>query len=130
MAHPLRLLLDLDGSMFIAIGLVVLAMPNPQPALSHPLDPAALRPFEDTRRLLAAMFLGSGLLVLVAGLEVTDPRTLRWLSGARLVSFAVTAAINVSQLRRGDWKRPPLLFLVGIWLTFGVLYSVLASRSI
>ena len=115
--------MDVDGVLFVAIGLVVLATPNPQPALSRPLDPAALRPFEDTRRLLAAMFLASGLLVLVVGLHVTDPRTLLWVSGARLLSFAVVAAVNVSQLRRGDWKRPPLAFLIGTWLVLGVLYA-------
>ena len=120
--------MDVDGALFVAIGLLVLATPNPQPALSRPLDPAALRPFEDTRRLLAAMFLGSGLLVLIVGLGVTEPRTLRWVSGARLVSFAVVAAVNVSQVRRRDWKRPPLVFLLGTWLVLGALYVFLGSR--
>ena len=130
MTHALKLLMDADGVLFVAIGLVVLAKPNPQPALSRPLDPAALRPFEDTRRLLAAMFLGSGLLVLIVGLAVAEPRTLLWVSGARLVSFAVVAAVNVSQLRRRDWKRPPLVFLLGTWLVIGALYAVLGSRAV
>ena len=122
--------MDADGMLFVAIGLIVLAIPNPQPALSRPLDPAALRPFEDTRRLLAAMFLSSGLLVLMVGLGVTEPRTLRWVSGARLLSFAVVAAVNVSQLRRRDWKRPPLFFLLGTWLVLGALYAWLGWRVV
>ena len=75
MGNALKMLMDVDGAMFVAIGLLVIATPNPQPALARPLDPAALRPFEDTRRLLGAMFLASGLLMLVVGLEVTEART-------------------------------------------------------
>ena len=127
MAHALKVLMDVDGVLFVVVGLVVLAMPNPQPALSRPLDPAALRPFEDTRRLLAAMFLGSGLVVLVVGLAVTEPRALLWVSRARLAAFAVVAAVNVSQLRRSDWKRPPLVVLLCVWLVLGALYAVLGG---
>ena len=130
MVHALKLLMEADGAMFVAIGLLVLATPNPQPALSRPLDPGALRPFEDTRRLLAAMFLASGLLVLAVGLGVTEPRALLWVCGARLVSFAVVAAVNVSQLRRGDWKRAPLAFLLATWLVLGALYATLGSRVV
>jgi hypothetical protein len=129
MAHPLNVLMEVDGAMFVAIGLLVLVIPDPRPALLHPLDPAALRPFEDTRRLLAAMFLGSGLLVLVVGLGVTEPGTLFRVSLARLLSFAVVAAVNVSQLRGRDWKRPPLLLLLGAWLVLGALYGWLGMRA-
>ena len=130
MGNALKMLMDVDGAMFVAIGLLVIATPNPQPALARPLDPAALRPFEDTRRLLGAMFLASGLLMLVVGLEVTEARTLLWVCGARLVSFAVVAAVNVSQVRRGDWKRPPLAFLLGTWLVLGALYAFLGWRTV
>ncbi len=130
MDHALNVLMDVDGAMFVAIGLLVMATPNPQPALSRPLDPAALRPFEDTRRLLAAMFLASGLLVLVVGLEVTEPRTLLWVSGARLVSFAIVAVVNVSQVRRGNWKRPPLVVLLSTWLVLGALYAFFGWRAV
>lgn len=75
-------LFTVDGSLFVFIGLAVLATPSPQPALVRPVDEVALQPFKDTHRLLASQFIGNGLWALVFGLAcAVFRRSLRY-SGA------------------------------------------------
>jgi hypothetical protein len=119
--HPLFVL---DGAAFVLIGLVVLAVPSPQPALTRHVDEdVALRPFEHTRRLLASQFVGNGLFALVVGLAVREDLVVRLAAGARLLTIALVLAINVSQLRSGFWKRPPLYFIGAVLVAFGALYT-------
>lgn len=121
MNHPLFVL---DGAAFVLIGLVVLAVPSPQPALTRHVDEdVALRPFEHTRRLLASQFVGNGLFALVVGLAVREDLVVRLAAGARLLTIALVLAINVSQLRSGFWKRPPLYFIGAVLVAFGALYT-------
>jgi hypothetical protein len=120
-------LMTLDGALFALIALMVLVTPSPQPALVRPVDDDALGPFMDTRRLLAAMFLASGLLMLIIGRYVADPRALVLVARARIVSFLLVAAVNVAQLRGGRWKRPPLLFLLGAWIALCASYTALGA---
>ena len=127
--NALSLLMTVDGGLFVLIALVVFAAPNPQPALVRPLDADAVRPFEDTRRLLAAMFFASGCLVFACGWTATERRVFAWVSCARLASFAAVAAINVSQLRGGHWKRPPLFLLLGVWFVLASLYAWFGWRA-
>lgn len=122
----LSILVLTDGLLFTLIGLIVLAFPDPQPALTLRLDPAVKEPFEDTRRLLAAMFLASGLVLAAVSLAGADRSTLLWIAGARVASFAVVAAINLRQLSGGIWKAPPLILLCTIWALLGLGYLVTA----
>jgi hypothetical protein len=116
-----------DGALFIAVAMVVFVSPSPQPALVRQVEADSLPPFEDTRRLLASMFFASGLLLVLFGRAVHDPQTLRWVAWARLVTFAIVAAVNVAQLRGRHWKRGPLFGLLSAWAVLGTLYAVLAS---
>lgn len=113
-----------DGAAFVLIGLVVLAVPSPQPALVQPVDVAvALRPFEHTRRLLASQFIGNGLFALLAGVWLADGAVLRLAAAARLATIALVLAINVTQLRSGAWKRAPLYFIGAVLTAFGLGYA-------
>lgn len=115
-----------DGAAFSLIGAVVLAVPSPQPALVRRVDEeVALRPFEHTRRLLASQFIGNGLLALVVGVASPGASALRLAAAARLTTIALVLAINVSQLRSGAWKRPPLYFIAVVLTAFGVRYGQL-----
>lgn len=120
-------LMTLDGALFTLIALVVLATPSPQPALVRPVDDDALGPFMDTRRLLAAMFLASGLLLVIVGREVTEPRVLAHVTWVRIVSFVVVATVNIAQLRGGRWKRPPLMVLLAVWTVLVTAYTALLA---
>lgn len=120
-------LMTLDGALFTLIALVVLATPSPQPALVRPVDDDALGPFMDTRRLLAAMFLASGLLLVIVGREVTEPRVLAHVAWVRIVSFLVVATVNIAQLRGGRWKRPPLMVLLAVWTVLVTAYTALLA---
>ena len=126
---PLSLVMALDGGLFVLISVIVLVAPNPQPGLRNKLEPSALEPFEDTRRLLGAMFLASGLLLLIFAFGVADRQTLLLVVGARLVSFAIVAIINVKQLRRRMWKAPPLAILCTIWAVLAVAYTAIATLT-
>lgn len=122
----MHLLLLLDGAAFIAIGLVVLAIPSPQPALVRPVDDVALRPFEQTRRLLASQFVGNGLLALA--LATCDGAALRLAAAARLATILLVLALNAAQLRSGVWKRPPLLLLGCVQGLLALAYGALLLR--
>ncbi|MCX5742479.1 MAG: hypothetical protein NT062_08290 [Proteobacteria bacterium] len=113
-----------DGAVFVLIGLVVLAVPSPQPALVRHVDEdVALRPFEHTRRLLASQFIGNGLLALLVGLASPGAPAVRLAAAARLATIALVLAINASQLRSGAWKRPPLYFIGAVLIAFGLGYA-------
>ena len=98
----------IDGAAFVFIGLVVMVIPSPQPALVRPVDDVALPPFRETRRLLASQFMGNGLLALVLGLSAPGAAAERAGAIARIVTIAIVLAINAGQLAAGHWKRPPL----------------------
>lgn len=122
-------LLLVDGAAFVVIGLVVLAAPSPQPALSRILDAEVLVPFLDTRRLLASQFLGVGLLALVIATQVHDAATLRVVALARVLTLLVVIAINAYQLRDGAWKRGPLHGLLTGFVLLATCYLGLAVIS-
>lgn len=122
-------LLVLDGTAFVLIGVVVLVAPSPQPALARPLDPGALVPFADTRRLLASQFVGVGLLALVLGAVVREPDALRLAALARVITLVVVAAINVAQLRDGAWKPEPLRGLLAAFAILAAAYAVLGVAA-
>lgn len=105
----------IDGTAFVLIGLIVLSTPSPQPALVRPVDTdVALQPFKDTRRLLASQFFGNGLLALVVGLSQCGADTVRLAAIARIATIAMVLGINVSQIRQGRWKRPPLYVITAV----------------
>lgn len=112
-----------DGAAFVLIGGVVLAIPSPQPALVRPVDEAALRPFAHTRRLLASQFIGNGLFALLVGLGSVGPDALRLAAAVRLATIALVLAINVTQLRSGDWKGAPLYFIGSVLTLVGLGYA-------
>ena len=108
----MNLLFKIDRAAFVLIGLIVLLVPSPQPALIRAVDEIiALPPFKDTRRLLASQFFGNGLLALVFGFMVSDVGAERAATFARLATIAVVLVINIYQLRGGFWKRLPLLII-------------------
>jgi len=117
-------LLLVDGSAFALIGLVVLAIPSPQPALSRAVDEdVALPPFKHTRRLLASQFIGNGLLALILSRAATTSDLLRLTAAARLATIALVLIINWTQLQSGVWKRPPLYFIAAVLGALGLGYA-------
>ena len=120
-------LFSVDGALFVFIGLVVLAVPSPQPALVRAVDDVALQPFKETRRLLASQFIGNGLWALIFGLAAPEPSSQRVAALARVGIIGLVLAINVGQLARGAWKKPPLYVVTAtlgciaaayLWLLF------------
>lgn len=128
MGQLFNLFIQCDGYAFLVIGLIVLVFPSPQPGLAKPVNPDDLPPFAQTRRLLAAMFIASALLLIVIGRNVTDHGTLRAVGLARLVSFALVIVLNILQLRSKRWKAAPLVVLVALFTLFSAGYAFLLAK--
>ena len=124
------ILMTVEGGTLTLISLLVLALQSPNPALTRRIDePHALVPISQTRRLLASMFLSSGLLLLIVARSVSDPVVLVRVAWAQVVVCALLVGLQVSQLRSGYWKPPSLYALGSIFTALGVAYAVLASAS-
>ena len=125
----MNLLFKIDGAAFVLIGIIVLLVPSPQPALNLIVDEiSALPPFKDTRRLLASQFFGNGLLALVFGYMVSDFNAERAAAFARLATLVVVLVINFYQLRGGYWKRLPLFIIAFTLSSIFLTYSWLLVR--
>jgi len=111
-----------DGYVFLVIGLIVLAIPSPQPGLAKPVSAEDLQPFSQTRRLLASMFIASALLLVVIGRNVTDSTMLREVGIVRVASFALVIVLNIIQLRSKKWKAAPLIGLISIFTLLTAVY--------
>ena len=114
--------IQFDGYAFLIIGLIVLAIPSPQPGLTKPVSAEDLPPFSQTRRLLAAMFIASALLLIVIGRNVVDVQTLQEVGIVRIASFVLVIVLNIIQLRSKRWKTAPLVALISIFALFGAGY--------
>ncbi len=126
----LTTLLWIEGGALTLVALVVLAIPSPNPALTRPLEePHALVPISQTRRLLAAMFASSGLLLLVIAHGVTDTHVLVQVAWVRVAVSVLLVGLQLSQLRSGYWKPPSLYALGSLFSVLGVGYAVLALSS-
>ena len=110
--------IQFDGYAFLVIGLIVLAFPSPQPGLTKPVPAEDLPPFSQTRRLLAAMFIASALLLIVIGRNVVDRETLQEVGIVRIASFLLVIVLNIIQLRSKRWKTAPLVALISIFALF------------
>lgn len=117
--------IQFDGFAFLLIGIIVLIAPSPQPALSKPVNEDDLKPFLQTRRLLAAMFLASALLLIVIGRNVTDLETLKAVGLARIASFLLVIIINANQYKSKRWKAAPLLVLMSLFFVMSLVYGYL-----
>jgi hypothetical protein len=114
--------IQFDGYAFLVIGLIVLAIPSPQPGLTKPVSAEDLPPFSQTRRLLAAMFIASALLLIVIGRNIADSGILREIGIVRIASFVLVIVLNIIQLRSKRWKAAPLVALILIFTLFTVGY--------
>ena len=121
-------LFRVDGSLFVLIGLVVLAAPSPQPALVRGVDVVALQPFKETRRLLGSQFIGNGLWALIFGIAVPDASSQRVAALARVFTISLVLAINGAQLARGAWKKPPLYAVTASLACIATAYLYLLFR--
>jgi hypothetical protein len=117
-----NMFIQFDGYAFLVIGLIVLAIPSPQPGLTKPVSAEDLPPFSQTRRLLAAMFIASALLLIVIGRKVVDREILQEVGIARIASFVLVIVLNIIQLRSKRWKTAPLVALISIFALFTAGY--------
>lgn len=121
--------IQFDGYAFLLIGIIVLLLPSPQPGLSIPVNENDLLPFAQTRRLLAAMFIASALLLIVIGRNITDLETLKEISIVRIASFLLVIILNAIQYKSKRWKPAPLIGLMTLFSIMSLFYAYLIARS-
>lgn len=121
--------IQFDGTIFLIIGLIVLAIPSPQPALAKKVRDEDLPPIVHTRRLLAAMFIASALPLVVIGRTVVDSALLVQIGMVRIASFILLIVLNIIQLRSKRWKTPPLILLITIFTLFIAGYGLFVIGS-
>ena len=81
-----------------------------------------LLPFSQTRRLLASMFIASGLLLIIIGINIKDYQILQQISIVRVISFVLIIALNAIQFKSKRWKPAPLIALITIFSLMSVTY--------
>lgn len=114
--------IQIDGYTFLLIGIIVLIIPSPQPGLTKKVNDEDLLPFSQTRRLLASMFIASGLLLIIIGGSVIDPEILRKICIVRVTSFALVIGLNANQYQSKRWKPGPLIALMTIFSLMSLTY--------
>ena len=119
----------IDGFLFLLIGIVVMITPSPQPGLTKKVNEEDLLPFSQTRRLLAAMFMASALLLLAVGFMSNETSVHRAVGMARILSFILVIVINANQYKSGRWKAGPLLVLMTIFSVMSLVYAYLLYRN-
>lgn len=122
MKEILNTYLQIDGYLFLLIGVIVLLMPSPQPGLTKKVNDEDLLPFSQTRRLLASMFIGSAVLLIIIGRQVMDYKTLQQIGMARVATFALVIALNANQYLSKRWKSAPLVVLMTIFSLMSLTY--------
>ncbi len=122
MKDMLNLFIQFDGYLFLLIGIIVLIIPSPQPGLIKKVNNDDLLPFSQTRRLLASMFISSGLLLIVVGRNITDPQTLQLTSIVRIISFLLVIVLNAIQYQSKRWKAAPLIALMSLFSFMSLIY--------
>ena len=119
----------IDGFLFLLIGIVVMITPSPQPGLTKKVNEEDLLPFSQTRRLLAAMFMASALLLLAVGFISNETSVHRAVGMARILSFILVIVINANQYKSGRWKAGPLWFLMALFSMMSLAYGVFIFLS-
>lgn len=114
--------IQIDGFVFLLIGLIVLIIPSPQPGLTKKVNEEDLLPFSQTRRLLASMFIASALLLIVIGRSVTNHEILMQISIIRVASFGLVIGLNANQYKSKRWKSAPLIALMTIFSLMSLIY--------
>ena len=122
MKELLNTFIQIDGYTFLLIGIIVLIIPSPQPGLTKKVNNEDLLPFSQTRRLLASMFIGSALLLIIIGRNILDKETLKQISTVRVVSFLLIIGLNVIQYKSKRWKPAPLIALMTIFSIVSLIY--------
>lgn len=114
--------IQIDGYIFLLIGIIVLITPSPQPGLTKKVNEVDLLPFSQTRRLLASMFIASALLLIIIGRNIIDQEILRQIAIVRVISFVLVIGINAMQFQSKRWKAVPLIVLMTIFSLMSLIY--------
>jgi hypothetical protein len=98
-----------DGIIFVLVGIAVMIYPSAS-AASLPSQAGSLPHIEDTRRLLAVMYVSLGLLLLLFAGKTVNPESRNLAAKLRGISLPLVTGVNILQVNNGNWK-PESLYL-------------------
>jgi hypothetical protein len=110
-----------DGFIFFLVGIVVLISPSASGA-SLPAQAGSLPHVEDTRRLLAAMYVSLGLLLLVFAGKAVNPASRNLAAKLRGLSLPLVTGVNILQVNNGNWKPESLYLYIILFALMSLTY--------
>jgi len=110
-----------DGLIFFLVGIVVLIFPSAS-ASSIPPEAGSLPHIEDTRRLLAAMYIPLGMFLLMFGSRVVNAATRNLAANLRGVSLFILFGVNLWQEFNGFWKPASLYIYLVLFPVMAIAY--------
>lgn len=110
-----------DGFIFVVVGIVVLIFPSAS-ASSLPAQAGSLPHIEDTRRLLGAMYVPLGLLLLVFGGKTVNPASRNLAAKLRGLSLPLVTGVNILQVNNGNWKPESLYLYIVLFALMSLAY--------
>lgn len=117
-----RSLFFFDAAIFLIVGIVVMFIPSPSLSLQNPLPPGALPVVEDTRRLLAALYIALGLCLYIFGSNVVNAATQNLAAKLRGLSLFVLVGVNILQITNGNWIPTSLAVYICLFSLMGLTY--------
>jgi len=116
-----RSLFIFDGIIFFVVGVGVLFYPSAS-AASIPAASGSLPHIEDTRRLLATMYIPIGLFLLMFGSKVVNAATRNLAAKLRGLSLPTVIAVNILQTTNGNWKPESLYLYIVMFGLMSLVY--------
>lgn len=116
-----RSLFIFDGIIFFLVGIAVMISPSAS-AASIPAASGSLPHVEDTRRLLAAIYIPLGMFLLVFGSSVVNAATRNLAAKLRGLSLPLVTGVNLLQVSNGNWKPESLYLYIGLFAVMSLAY--------
>jgi uncharacterized membrane protein SirB2 len=116
-----RSLFIFDGLIFFLVGIAVMIFPSAS-ASSIPTASGSLPHVEDTRRLLAAIYIALGMFLLMFGSSVVNSATRNLAAKLRGLSLPLVTGVNILQITNGNWKPESLYLYVGLFGLMAIAY--------
>lgn len=110
-----------DGLIFFLVGVAVMIFPSAS-AAAIPPEAGSQPHIEDTRRLLAAMYIPLGMFLLMFGSRVVNAATRNLAANLRGVSLLIVVAVNTWQVINGAWKPASLYIYLVLFPVMSIAY--------
>ena len=110
-----------DGGVFFLVGIFVYCFPSAS-AAAIPSAAGSIPHLEDTRRLLASVYIPLGLFLMLFGTQYVTGKSRNWAAKIRGLTLPLLTGVNVYQVTNGNWNPVSLYPYLGIFFLFALTY--------